>query len=357
MEIESKSAQRRVSLPIIKVKSIQVSKSSEKSSKVSSETVLPYHTELVITANKAGSNALSTESLQEGDRLFWPTAFEFEERHYPDLRRINPKKYQRTTDISVDTYICLSPIFTITGSRPVDTGTELSWKAQVPLTSNKTSEIPQGWPRLPFREEVFPVEVIPKRGKDEDGQPIGEKKYGSLEKNNFLNKVFVLPRTDFSNPDNSQYYVILNGTVKGKFIAGSAMLEEVENYHLLRIGDFVNQQHVPSGTRIRSIIPAQIKLTSSVYLDAQESKEIIFLNGKCKGLLVHGADTITEVECIHFLKESPPEGWNLQNLGLETIISSGIEVSKIVDAQVKLTQKATQSTTDHVPCIYVVDHS
>ena len=75
-----------------------------------------------------------------------------------------------------------------------------------------------------------------------------------------------MPRSDFRQPENSQYYVILNGSVQGKFVHGSTQVTEVKNIHLLQIGDFVNQDHVPSGTRIRSINVAErtIDLTQSV---------------------------------------------------------------------------------------------
>jgi hypothetical protein len=97
----------------------------------------------------------------------------------------------------------------------------------------------------------------------------------------FMNRAFVLPSTDFrdltvpNNPlrrpastydpaktDYKRYYasnlaILLNTNDdcdgKGSFQAGSAEIKEVRGVHLLEIGDFVNNDFVAEGTRIKSI--------------------------------------------------------------------------------------------------------
>ncbi|NEO34638.1 MAG: hypothetical protein F6K36_30480 [Symploca sp. SIO3C6] len=78
----------------------------------------------------------------------------------------------------------------------------------------------------------------------------------------------MMRRSDSRKPENSQYYVILNGSVQGKFAQGSTTVTEVTNIQLLQTGDFVNQDYVPSGTRIKVIDPVTltIELTRSVVI-------------------------------------------------------------------------------------------
>lgn len=68
-----------------------------------------------------------------------------------------------------------------------------------------------------------------------------------------LGNMYLYLRSDLNNPDHSQLYVPLNCTIKGQFTYYSPVVSVAENADLLQVGDFVNQEYVPHGTRIKSI--------------------------------------------------------------------------------------------------------
>ncbi|MBE9067196.1 hypothetical protein IQ260_11065 [Leptolyngbya cf. ectocarpi LEGE 11479] len=245
---------RLVSLPIVKLDSIKVADDQKQ---------LGYNGKLQIL-NLERQEAKKDEqdqknqgaSLMVGDRLFWFSRFDPMEGHYAG-----------TGPNAVKHYPIAISAFTVTKakvSRTVDKNIvsyTLAAEAEVPTdtTGNK--------PRAPYRDEVFPLNVTSTDTSEED----------SYKKLRYLSRAVIMPRSDFGQPENSQYYVILNGSVQGKFKHGSTIVTEVTNIHLLQIGDFVNQDYVPSGTRIRDISPTDltIELTESVKLSGTVSSESV----------------------------------------------------------------------------------
>lgn len=85
--------------------------------------------------------------------------------------------------------------------------------------------------------------------------------------------LYLYPRTDLLNPNNSQLYVILNGVVKGQFTQNSSIVPIMENANLLQVGDFINQEYVDTKARVKSIdltsTPPTITMTTKATKTSQ----------------------------------------------------------------------------------------
>ncbi|MGK7891085.1 MAG: hypothetical protein AB4042_17285, partial [Leptolyngbyaceae cyanobacterium] len=222
---------RIVSLPIVKVNSIAVDAGTDGDG---------YHQTLLI-------DATDDADLQVGDRLFWLSRFDIGEGNYLS---------QAVVDSAPPPPV---PVFTVTDLKEDADGKGI-WVAEVPTDQS-------GNPRLPYREEIFPIDVTA----TETGEP------DSYARAEYLTKAMIMPRSDFLKSENSQYYVILNGSVQGKFVHGSKTVTEVTNIQLLQTGDFVNQDYVPSGTRIKAIDldMSSIDLTRSVDIPGAADNESV----------------------------------------------------------------------------------
>ena len=207
---------RVVSLPVIKVNSISVDRAAAGTG---------YHRTLLIEATDEAD-------LQVGDRLFWFSRFDFNEGDYIDLR----PRYS-VEQITTDLYPIPVPVFVVTHLKGDADANKEFWVAEVPADTFGNT------PRIPYRDEIFPLDVT----ETETGKP------DSYRKLEYRGKAIIMPRSDFRTSENSQYYVILNGSVQGQFEDGEVRVTNVTNIDLLQIGDFVNQDYVPSGTRIKSI--------------------------------------------------------------------------------------------------------
>ncbi|MEO0535910.1 MAG: hypothetical protein AAF215_18805 [Cyanobacteria bacterium P01_A01_bin.123] len=229
---------RIVSLPIIKVNSIAIDTNTARDD---------YHQRLLI-------DTTDDADLCVGDRLFWLSRFDFGEGSYADLR-----PGREIEEITTDLYPASAPVFVVTHLREDDDGNGI-WIAEIPADQS-------GNPRIPYRDEIFPLAVTETETTESD----------SHKKAEYLTKAIIMPRSDFREPENSQYYVILNGSVQGRFMHGSTMVTGVTNIHLLEEGDFVNQDYVPSGTRIKDIDTDKlaIELTRPVEIPVSMGNESV----------------------------------------------------------------------------------
>lgn len=350
-----------ISLPRLRVKETEVIKTEV----IDDKSLISYNSAVRIKAISSASKAFYQPegALQAGDRLFWPSTFEFKERHYIDTRNIDSDTDIRQVMIQNSPFSApiliiseykleIEPVIDKDGNQIIDKdGNKLKETSNTWIAKVLATEVPSTWenstkdtPRLPYREEIFPIDL-----QNISGGPIHDFKVAT----------YISPRTDFEDPNNSQYYVILNGYVKGEFTKSSPIISQVEeNYHLLRLWDFVNQEYVPSGTRIQSIT-GTIKLTTAFSEEGFSRKAIKFLGDKCEGIFTSGSVSLTEVTNVHLLQEfllrkGGNDKVSLEELGLEKYFSPETKITEIFDVEVTLTQNAQRSGNAHIPCVYVV---